>query len=387
MRILIAPDKFKGSLGAQEVAENIATGLRSVLPDAEIRILPVADGGEGTAAAICSAVHGRWHEGDVHDAYGRSVRARFATLDEGGTAVLEASEAIGLWRIPAEKRDPMQASSFGAGELLLHAVRSGARKVIIGLGGSATNDGGFGLARALGFRFLDRNHAELCGPVSDLLQLARIERPTLSEWPAIVGAVDVLNPLLGATGATQVFGSQKGASPTDLEVFERALTRLADVVKAETGHDQREVAGAGAAGGLGFGLLTFASASVRPGFDMVSEYVGLEEAVCTADLIITGEGRLDSQTIAGKAPAGVARLARKYGKRCDAIVGSATPDATALFERVVQLAVPPVTPELAIRDAARLLQSRARDLALSWQGAPVKRHRSARGSIWHWPHI
>ncbi len=366
MRILIAPDKFKSSLGAREVAENIAVGLRSVLPDAEIALLPMADGGEGTVAAICSAANGQWHECDVHDAYGRPVTARFATVDEGATAVLEASEAIGLWRIPAAKRDPMRASSFGAGELLLHAVQSGARKVIIGVGGSATNDGGFGLARALGFRFLDQNDAELLGPVSDLLTLARIERPPLRNWPEIIAAVDVRNPLLGADGATRVFGSQKGASPKELDVLENALTHLADVVMKDAEFDRREVAGTGAAGGLGFGLLNFVSATLRPGFDIVSDYVGLEDAVRSADIIIAGEGRLDAQTSAGKAPAGVADLARKHGKRCFAIVGSATPDSVGLFDRVVQLAIPPVTTEQAIRDAARLIRSRAKELALSW---------------------
>ncbi|MEP6821476.1 MAG: glycerate kinase [Chthoniobacterales bacterium] len=372
MRILIAPDKFKGSLGAREVAENIAEGLRSVLTGAEIVILPMADGGEGTAAAICEAANGCWHKGEVHDAYGRLVTARFATVEGDRTAVLEASEAIGLCRIPAEKRDPMRASSFGAGELLLHAVRSGARKVIMGLGGSATNDCGFGLARALGFRFLDENEIELRGPVSDLLKLARIYRPALRDWPEMIAAVDVQNPLLGAGGATQVFGSQKGASPKELEVLERALTRLADVVVAETGIDQREVAGAGAAGGLGFGLLSFVSATLRPGFEIVSDYGGLEDAVRWADIVITGEGRLDAQTLAGKAPAGVAILARKHGKRCYAIVGSATPDSLALFDRVVQLAVPPITIDQAIKDAAPLLQSRATALAVSWLGPPAQ---------------
>lgn len=370
MRILIAPDKFKGSLGAREVAESIAAGLRAVLPDAEIALIPLADGGEGTVAAICSAANGRWHDCEVHDAYGQWVTARFATVDGGGTAVLEASEAIGLWRVPAEKRDPMQGSSFGAGELLLHAVRSGASKVIIGLGGSATNDGGFGLARALGFRFLDQHDADLCGPVSDLLKLARIERPALRDWPEIVAAVDVRNPLLGAHGATRVFGPQKGAAAEQLNVLERALARLADVVMECTGLDHREVAGAGAAGGLGFGLLSFVSANLRPGFYLVSDYVGLEDAVRTADLIITGEGRLDAQTIAGKAPAGVADLARKHGKRCFAIVGSATPDSISMFDRVVHLAMPPVTTEQAIKDAAPLLQSRAKELAMSWLNPP-----------------
>lgn len=363
MRILVAPDKFKGSLDARTVAENIATGLRAALPRAEITILPIADGGEGTADAICSALNGQWHQCDVHDAQGEMVSASFATCDGGETVVLETSQAIGLWRIPEKERDPVRASSYGAGEMLLHATQCGARKVIVGLGGSATNDGGFGLARALGFRFLDREGTELAGPVLELLRLARIERPPALDLPSIVVAADVRNPLLGERGATRVFGLQKGAHPDQLDFLEAALTRLAEVVARDFGVDYRDVPGAGAAGGLGYGLLSFASATMRPGFDVVAECIGLEEAVCSADVVITGEGRLDAQTLEGKAPAGVAELARKYGKRCFAIVGSSISGQRSLFEGVIELTTHRVTIEQAIGDTANLLRARAKELA------------------------
>lgn len=357
MRILIAPDKFKGSLGARAVAQNIALGLAEALPDAEITLLPIADGGEGTAEAICAAAGGQWHECEAHDAYGEMVSASFATIDGEETAVLETSAAIGLWRIPPGERGPTRASSYGAGELLLQAARTGARKLVVGLGGSATNDGGFGFARVLGFRFFDRDDEELAGPVLELLRLARVERPPSLDLPAITIAADVRNPLLGEHGATRIFGFQKGAYRDQLDFLEAAMTRLADVVARDLGVDHRSVPGAGAAGGLGFGLLTFASATMRPGFEVVAECINLEAAVRNADVVITGEGRLDEQTLDGKAPAGVALLARRCGVRCFAIVGQLdeTPEICRLFEGISVLGSTAETggTETALREKAR----------------------------------
>jgi glycerate kinase len=248
--------------------------------------------------------------------------------------------------------------------MLLDAARRGAKEVIVGLGGSATNDGGFGMARALGFRFLDRNSVELSGPVSDLLGLDQILRPRDLSLPDVIGAADVRNPLLGARGATQTFGPQKGATPEQLEALEEALARLADVVTRDLGCDFRESAGAGAAGGLGFGLLSFCGATIRPGFDLVAEMLDLETAIERAEVVITGEGALDEQTLAGKAPAGVARLSRKLGKRVFAIVGRATqnPGVLEIFDGVFALAQPPITPEESIARTPELLRERAREL-------------------------
>jgi glycerate kinase len=305
---------------------------------------------------ICGAAGGEWHESKVRDPIGRIASARYCTVADGATAVMEMSEASGLWRLREEERDVLVASSFGTGEMLLDAVRRGAREIIIGLGGSATNDGGFGLARALGYRFLDGAGQELRPAVDELLRLTRIEPPVNLRLPPIVAAVDVQNRLLGEWGATRVFGPQKGANADNLELLERAVRRLADVA-ATSGTDYRNVAGAGAAGGLGFGLLAFCGAQIRSGFDVVAERIGLRAAIEDAEVIVTGEGRLDAQTIEGKAPAGVSRLARAAGKRVFAIVGSTTADvrADSLFERIFVVG--------SIVNAARLVRERASELA------------------------
>ena len=365
MRILVAPDKFKGSLGAAAVAQQIAEGLREVLPEAEIVQLPIADGGEGTAGVICAARGGEWHTCRVRDPLGEGVAARYCTIADGETAVLEMSEASGLWRVSPERRDVVAASSFGTGEMLLEACHRGVTQIIIGLGGSATNDGGFGMARALGWRFADENGALLSGYATDLLRLARLHRPAQLRLPAITAAVDVQNPLLGPRGATASYAAQKGATPEQMEMLETALSQLADVVARERGNDQRDVAGAGAAGGLGFGLLSFVSATIRLGFEVVAEAIGLEEAVRRADVIITGEGRLDAQTLEGKAPGGVAHLAKRCGKPVHAIVGEleGTPAVRDLFESISVISRDCVTRAEAMANGPRLLRECARDLA------------------------
>ena len=367
MRILVAPDKFKGSSGAREVAENIAAGLHDVLPDATIEIVPVADGGEGTAGVIRRACSGEWVVCGAHDALGRPIKARYVWLRDRTMSVMEMSEAAGMWRIAPHERDPFRANTYGVGEILLDAARRETNEVIVGLGGSATNDGGFGMARALGFRFLNRNSIELNGPISDLLGLDQISRPRDLFLPGVTGAADVRNPLLGPRGATRTFGPQKGAAAPDrLEVLEEALARLADVVARDLGCDFREAAGAGAAGGLGFGLMSFCGATIRPGFGLVAEMLDLGAAIQRADVVITGEGTLDDQTLEGKAPAGVARLARNLGKRVFAIVGCATERATReVFDGVLVLAKPPITREESMVRTAELLRERARELGVT----------------------
>ena len=365
MKILIAPDKFKGSFSAADVAEYIAAGLRDALPRAQLTTLPLADGGEGTAEVICSEAGGEWESCEVLDPLGAKVWARYCTIDKGETAVMEMSAASGLWRVPEELRDPLTATSFGTGQMLLAAARRGVNKIIIGLGGSATNDGGFGMARALGFRFFDGAGAELDGAVSDLVQLARVEAPKNLRLPAIIAAADVRNPLLGARGATRVFGAQKGADTEQQELLEQALTRLADVLAGAFGSDCRDIPGAGAAGGLGFGLTTFCNAAVQAGFEVVAEFVQLEKAVHDADVVITGEGRLDAQTLDGKAPAGVARLARKHGRKSYAIVGQLeeVPGIGELFDDIIVVAREPIAVPPAAADAGNLLREAGRELA------------------------
>jgi glycerate kinase len=363
---LIAPDKFKGALNAREVAENIAKGLRDVLPDAKIDIVSMADGGEGTAEVICDARRGSWLKCKAHDPIGREIDARYGWIASGNIAVMEMSEAAGMRRLSEKERDPVRASTFGVGQMLLDATKRGANEIIIGLGGSATNDGGFGMARALGFRFFQQEQEqEFKGAVNELVRLNRIEAPKNLELPKIVAAVDVRSPLLGNNGATRVFGPQKGASKNDLEILECALSRLADVVAEQFGFDYRDEPGAGAAGGLGFGLMSFCGAKIRRGFDVVAEAVGLESKIKDADVVITGEGSLDRQTLEGKTPGGVARLARKFGKAVFAIVGRASKDRRVreMFDGVYENARPGMSQEENMRRAAELLRENARGLA------------------------
>jgi glycerate 2-kinase len=367
VRILIAPDKFKGTLNAQEAAQNIAKGLLDVLPDAQIEIVPMADGGEGTAEAVCDARGCTWLECKAHDPLWREIDARYGWTDQEKLAVMEMSEAAGMRRLSESERDPIRASTLGVGEMILDASKRGAKEIIIGLGGSATNDGGFGMARALGFQFFGEGENEIQS-VAELPLLKRIERPKEQDELKrlrIVAAVDVKNPLLGENGATRVFGPQKGASKNDLENLERALMRLADVVVTEFGFDYRNDAGAGAAGGLAFGLLSFCHATIRPGFEVVAEAVGLESKVKDADLVITGEGSLDRQTLEGKTPAGVAGLARKLHKPVFAIVGRATEDQELreLFDGIYENARPGMNQQENMKRAAELLRENARELA------------------------
>jgi glycerate kinase len=386
IRILLAPDKFKGSLSAREVAENIALGLHDVLADAKIDIVPVADGGEGTAEVICDALGGSWLKCKAHDPLGREIDARYAYIDKKKLAIMEMSEAAGMRRLSKNELDPLRANTFGVGEMLLAAVRAGADEIIIGLGGSATSDGGFGMARALGFRFF-AGAKELIAAVSELTKLTEIalpeevvgplvsspqpknrrltQPPRQRALPKIIAAVDVRNPFLGENGATQVFGPQKGATQREIDILDRALTKLADVVSEGFGTDYRNEAGAGAAGGLGFGLMSFCGAKIRPGFDVIAEAVGLQSKMKDADLVITGEGSLDRQTLEGKTPAGVARLARRLGKRVIAITGRAdeNEEVHKLFDQVYQLKRSGMSKEEQIARGAELLREKARDVA------------------------
>ena len=383
MKILIAPDKFKGTLNAREVAQNIAKGLLDVVPDAQIEVVPMADGGEGTAEAICDVRGCSWLECKAHDPLGREIDARYGWIDQENLAVMEMSEAAGMRRVSGSERDPVRATTFGVGEMILDATKRGANEIIVGLGGSATNDGGFGMARALGYRFFSSisigeylvarlrgekaSTPQLTGPVTELRTLERIEKPKHLSLPRIMAAADVRNPLLGENGATQVFGPQKGGTPEQIRNLELALSRLADIVPETIGSDHTDTVkpGAGAAGGLGFGLLSFCGATIRPGFEVVAEAVGLESKMKDADLVITGEGSLDRQTLEGKTPVGVARLARKLGKPVFAIVGRASEDRELreIFEGIYQNARPGMSRQENMKRAAELLRENARELA------------------------
>lgn len=358
MRILIAPDKFKGSLSAPEAAGAIARGFREVWPDAILDLAPIADGGEGFAEALAVALRASWIRIPSVNALGGRIDARYAWQEEEKLAVIEMSEASGLWRIGPEARDPLRADTFGTGLLLADAIARGARRVLVGLGGSATTDGGVGMARALGYRFLDGAGNEYTPLPGTLGSLGRIERPAGLRLPRIIAACDVQNPLLGERGTARVYSPQKGADSAAVEILERAMHRLADVCPASLGNDWRDVPGAGAAGGMGFGLLAFCEATIRAGFDIVADTVNLAARIASADLVVTGEGRLDHQTLEGKGPAGVAALARKLRKPVIGFGGSVTKEAerAELFDRLIPIAEPSMPLADAMRDAAILLE-------------------------------
>jgi len=332
MRILIAPDKFKGSLTASEAARRIAAGLG---PGFECRLQPIADGGEGTAEAIRLALGGEWVPVRAEDPLGREVDAGFVRVRRDGeqVAVVDLSEASGLWRLAEGERDPWRASTFGTGQLVRAAAEDGADRIVVGLGGSATNDGGTGWARALGYRFEDAAGAEVAVVPEALERVTRITG-TRIPLPRIVAACDVTNPLLGESGATRVYGPQKGITAVDFARHEERLRHLAALVERDLGFRGRELPGSGAAGGAGFGAMAFAGAEMGSGFDLVAELTGLAEAMAWADLVITGEGGLDLQTLHGKGPHGVAAMARAVGKPVVAFAGRVEGDAEAALGEV-----------------------------------------------------
>lgn len=333
MRVLIAPQAFKGSLDAVGVAAAIARGLRRVFVDAQCDELPLADGGEGTVRALVRATGGSLHRSRVHDPLGREIDAEWGILGDRRTAVVEMAAASGLPLLAPNERDPRRASTRGTGELMLQAAESGAARVVIGIGGSATNDGGAGMARAIGFRFLDADGNELAEGGAALARTHRIEGqidPRLLRVTVEV-ASDVTNPLCGPLGASAVFGPQKGADPRAVAELDAALGRFADVVERFIGRATRDVPGAGAAGGLGFGLLAFADAKLRSGAELVMAATKFEERARAADLIVTGEGRVDEQSAYGKLTGTVVARAQELNVPVALIAGGTAPGHESLF--------------------------------------------------------
>ncbi|MBU9842548.1 glycerate kinase [Rahnella aceris] len=315
MKIIIAPDSFKESLSAECAAMAIEDGFRAVFPELEAVRLPVADGGEGTVDALIAATGGHRIDIEVTDPQGHRVRGFYGVNGKGDCAVIEMAAASGLMLVPAGQRDPLTATSFGTGELIRHALDGGIRHIILGIGGSATVDGGIGMVQALGGRFTDAQGIDLPWGGAALAQLAAIDLSQLDPRLAqcrIEVACDVENPLTGPCGAAAVFGPQKGASVQDVQVLDAALAHLAAVIFRHLGVNVLEWPGGGAAGGMGVAARLFLRGNMRSGIDIIMDAIGLEEAMQGATLVITGEGRLDQQTINGKAPVGVARLAQRY---------------------------------------------------------------------------
>ena len=337
-RVVIAPQSFKGSADAVAVASAIARGVRRVWPRAECVELPLADGGEGTALALVRATGGEMRDARVHDPLGREIDAHWGVLGDHATAVLEMAAASGLPLLRDDERDPRVTSTRGTGELILAAAASGAQRIVIGIGGSATNDGGAGMARAFGYRFIDSDGRDLPEGGAALQRLARIEGQTDPRLirPAIDVACDVRNPLLGPEGATAVYGPQKGATPEIQRELEAALTRYAEVVEAFVGRDVRSVPGAGAAGGLGAGLIAFLDARLVSGALLVLDAVGFDKRLVGAELVVTGEGRIDGQSIYGKLTHAVTVAAKRRGVPVVAVAGMIGPGHEAMRDAGIE---------------------------------------------------
>jgi len=330
MKIVIAIDSFKGSLSSYEAGIAVKRGILSALPDAETYVYPIADGGEGTVDALASIAGGEYVDIIVRDPLLRKINARYAFSKEKKLAVIEMAAASGLPLITSDERDPMVTSTVGVGEMIRDAIQKGARRFLIGIGGSATNDGGIGMLSALGYKFLDKNGELLVNGARMLSKLDSIDvseaLDVLSECEFSI-ACDVKNPLTGALGCSKIFAPQKGASEQDIALMDKWLENYADLTKKIYPKSDKNMPGAGAAGGLGFAFNAYLGARLRPGIELVTEEIGIEDKIQVADLVITGEGRLDGQSCMGKTPVGVARIAKKYGKPVIALSGAVTPDA------------------------------------------------------------
>jgi glycerate kinase len=370
MKIVIAPDSFKESLSALQVASAVEAGFREVFPEAHIVKVPVADGGEGTVQALMDATGGTRRSVEVTGPEGAPVQAAYGLSRQTGLAVIEMAAASGLELVPPARRDPRRATSFGTGQLIRDALEAGARRFVIGIGGSATNDGGAGMLQALGVRLLDAQGRELDRGGAALARLAHIDASGLDPRIAqsrVDVACDVTNPLYGPQGASAIFGPQKGATPAMVQELDGCLRRFAEVLQCELGQDVAGVPGSGAAGGLGAALLAVLGGRLRPGCEVVMETIGLEALLEGADLVITGEGRTDGQTAYGKAPIGVARVAARCGVPVVALSGALTPDSAAVHEHgiaaVFSAVRRPCSVEEALCGAAANVRSAAYNVA------------------------
>jgi len=380
MRILIAPDSFKESLSAAEAATRISEGIRRVLPAAQITQLPLSDGGEGLTETLIAAMAGRMLEQEVTAPMGNRVMARFGVAGDD-TAIIEMAEASGLNLVPPAQRNPLLATTFGTGELIRAALGQGCRHLIIGIGGSATNDGGAGMAQALGVKMLNAQGEDIAPGAAGLLELDTIDMsaldPRLSRTKISV-ACDVTNPLCGPRGASRVYGPQKGADAAAVDLMDRALARMAEVVKRDLDLDICELPGAGAAGGLGAGLAAFAGADLQPGLELVLEILQFDTLLSAGqDLIITGEGEINGSSLYGKVPVGVARRARQYGIPVLALVGNIGPDTKQVYAEgiiaIMSIAPGPITREQSMIRAGELLSDAAeRALRLISAGCSLK---------------
>lgn len=361
MNVIVAIDSLKGSLSSLQAGAAAKAGILRAIPDATVSVKPVADGGEGTVTALVSGLSGEGVTIPVTGPLGETVEATYGILPDH-TAVIEMAEAVGLPLVPAEKRNPMNTTTYGVGEMILHALDEGCRSFIIGIGGSATNDGGTGMLRALGCRFRKADGSEIALGAQELSELATIETealdPRLKESHFSI-ACDVTNPLCGPSGASYIFAPQKGADPATVQKLDAALAHLADIIAATLGTDLREYPGAGAAGGLGFAFASYLNGTLRPGVDIVLDAVLPESELRAADIVVTGEGSFDGQTAMGKAPVGIARRAKACGCKVIVLAGSvehsgarATQQNPPLIDAVFPILPGVLTLEEAMREEA-----------------------------------
>lgn len=373
MRVVIAPDSFKECASAARVAAAIAAGVKRANPDAKITCVPMADGGEGTVDALVSATKGTLQTTRVTGPMGKAVDAVWGMLGDGRTAVIEMAAASGLALAPPDERDPRIASTRGTGELLCAALDRGVTGIILGIGGSATNDGGAGMAQAIGYSLRDEHGNELPPGGAALARLARIDKskvhPRLAQCEVLV-ACDVTNPLCGPHGASHVYGPQKGATPDMVEELDAALRHYADVIESQVKDGISRYPGAGAAGGLGAGLMAFAGGRLQSGAELVADAAQLDVAISNADLVITGEGRIDGQTIEGKTPIGVARVARRFCVPVVALAGTVGPGYHAVYEHgihaVFGICDSPMNLADAMRRVEELLAATGESVASLW---------------------
>lgn len=389
MKIVVAPDSFKGSLSATRVAECIGAGIEKADPEIEVRMVPIADGGEGTVEAVLKAAGGKIIETSVTGPLGTRIPSFFGVLEDGPTAIIEIAAAAGPGLVPGESRNPLLATSHGVGELILEALNEGCSEIIVGLGGSITNDGGMGMARALGVVFHDRCGAEIgSGRGEDLEKVATMSMdnidPRLKET-RIVGACDVNNPFYGPEGAASVFAPQKGADEDGVRFLDRGLKKFAGVIAREMGIDLQDIPGSGAAGGMAGGLLAFAGAILKPGMEILSEICNLEKEIAAADMVITGEGQTDAQTAYGKVPVGVAAIANRYNIPVICLSGGLGDGFEEIYKHGITAAFSCINNAMTLEEAMagteKLLAQAVFDITRLARACPVDQHRPRRIDI------
>ena len=366
MRVLIAPDSFKDSLSAVNVCKAIAEGLQEGCPYIEVEICPMADGGEGTVAALVEATGGHIVHCEAQDALGRPIDSFYGILGDGVTAIIEMAAASGIELLEFHERNPWETSTYGTGQLIAHALDNGCQSIIVGIGGSATNDGGTGMAAALGYRFLDArgNELEMKGSTTGMVSAidTSLVHPKLGKC-GFYAACDVKNPLIGEHGASRVYGPQKGGTPEMIEKLDANLTHLAGILQRDLLKNVAELPGSGAAGGLGGGLVAFCNARLKPGIDLIKEVTHLDEKIAQADWVITGEGKIDSQTQYGKTPMGISSSAARFNKPVIALAGTLGEGYESLYDNgftaIFSIVDKPMPLQEAIQQTQHLLKQKS----------------------------